>query len=161
MSMSTRQPALRPRRHGLHLGPADRRALERAGWRTTLDYRENHVRARDGRLLEVIPAWTAEAERFDGYLSFVTAVGPTADAAWAQLRADVEARRIRTVQAVAAVRLVSSWPEMGSRYDAPADAATAAREQGPATEQELWKALDEGRDPTDPERDDGRPDPAP
>ena len=68
---------------------------------------------------------------------------------------------LAVLPAVAAVRLVPSWPEMGSRYDAPADAAAAAREQGPATEQELWKALDEGRDPTDPERDDGRPDPAP
>ena len=31
----------------------------------------------------------------------------------------------------------------------------------PATEQELWKALDEGRDPTDPERDVRGADPAP
>lgn len=100
------RPTQRARRHGAVLQPAERRDLERAGWRTTLDYRENHVRARDGRLLEVIPAWTAEAERFDGHLSFVTAVGPTADAAWAQLRADVESRRIRTVEPVASVRLL-------------------------------------------------------
>lgn len=98
--MSVRQSPARPRRHGLVLGPADRRALERTGWRTTLDYRENHVRARDGRLLEVIPTWTAEAERFDGDLAFVTASGETPDAAWAQLRADVDAARVRTVRAV-------------------------------------------------------------
>lgn len=98
--MSVRQSLARPRRHGLVLGPADRRALERAGWRTTLDYRENHVRARDGRLLEVIPAWTAEAERYDGELSFVSAVGATPDEAWARLRDDVEASRVRTVRAV-------------------------------------------------------------
>ena len=62
MSSSTRRPATRrPRRHGMLLEPADRRALERDGWRTTLDYRENHVRGRDGRLLEVVPTWTAEA----------------------------------------------------------------------------------------------------
>ena len=39
------------------------------------------------------------------------------------------------------------WPEMGSRYDAPG----AAREQVPAEEQshlDLWKSMDEGRDPT-------------
>ncbi|HWU22896.1 MAG TPA: Trp biosynthesis-associated membrane protein, partial [Nocardioides sp.] len=54
--------------------------------------------------------------------------------------------------AVAAVRLAPSWPEMGSRYDAPtagADAGPAAT--APAEEQtniELWKSLDEGRDPT-------------
>jgi hypothetical protein len=100
MSMSVRQSRARPRRHGLVLGPADRRALERSGWRTTLDYRENHVRARDGRLLEVIPTWTAEAERFDGDLSFVAASGGTPEEAWAQLRADVDASRIQTVRAV-------------------------------------------------------------
>ncbi len=75
------------------LQPADRRALERAGWRTTLDYRENHIRARDGRLIEVVPSWTAEAERFDGDLAFAAAVGTTPDEAWAHLRDDVEAGR--------------------------------------------------------------------
>jgi hypothetical protein len=100
MSLSLRQAPPRPRRHGVFLEPADRRALERAGWRTTLDYRENHVRGRDGRLLEVVPAWTAEAERFDGNLAFVSAVAGTADAAWALLRAEVEAERIRTIRSV-------------------------------------------------------------
>src|SRR5262245_3089627 len=100
MSMSLRQATPRPRRHGLFLEPADRRALDRAGWRTTLDYREHQLRGRDGRLLEVLPAWTAEAERFDGDLSFVSAIAPTPDAAWAQLRADVEAGCIRTVSAI-------------------------------------------------------------
>lgn len=66
---------------------------------------------------------------------------------------------VAVVPALAAVRLAPAWPEMGSRYDAPADAAAGAaataRAPGPATEQELWRALDEGRDPTDPERDVG------
>jgi len=106
MSMSLRHSTSRPRRHGVVLGPADRRLLERAGWRTTLDYRENHVRARDGRLLEVIPAWTAEAERFDGQLRFVTSVASTPEIAWAQLRADVEADRVRTVGGVSRLRLL-------------------------------------------------------
>jgi hypothetical protein len=47
---------------------------------------------------------------------------------------------------------VGRWPEMGRRYDAPAARAVAPG-GGPAEEQEnleLWKALDEGRDPTDP-----------
>ena len=60
---------------------------------------------------------------------------------------------LAVVPAVLAVRLVGSWPEMGSRYDAPgAQADRAAREAAPApeTEQELWKALDAGHDPTDP-----------
>ena len=50
--------------------------------------------------------------------------------------------------AAAAVRLAPSWPEMGRRYDAP-DAAKPA--QKPLEEQstiDVWKSLDEGRDPT-------------
>jgi uncharacterized membrane protein (TIGR02234 family) len=51
---------------------------------------------------------------------------------------------------LAAVRLVPSWPEMGRRYDAPADAATAPVERAPEEQEnlDLWKAMDEGRDPT-------------
>lgn len=51
-----------------------------------------------------------------------------------------------------AVRLVPAWPEMGSRYDAPTGAA--APPDKPAEEQtslDLWKAMDEGRDPTTPD----------
>lgn len=99
--MSIREATtLRPRRHGPVIEPADRRALERAGWRTTLDYRENHVRAGDGRLLEVVPWWTAEAERFDGNVSVVTAVARTADEAWARLRDDVESDRVHVSSGV-------------------------------------------------------------
>ncbi len=47
------------------------------------------------------------------------------------------------------VRLVPGWPEMGSRYDAP-----GAQEPAPVVKPEdqssldLWRAMDEGRDPT-------------
>lgn len=91
--MSIRRSLDRPRRHGAVLEPADRRALERSGWRTTLDYRENHVRSRDGRLIEVEPCWTAEAERWDGELAIASARASTSEAAWACLRDDVEAGR--------------------------------------------------------------------
>jgi uncharacterized membrane protein (TIGR02234 family) len=51
--------------------------------------------------------------------------------------------------ATLAVRWVRSWPEMGSRYDAP-----TGREEptDPADMEELdlWRAIDQGRDPTDP-----------
>jgi uncharacterized membrane protein (TIGR02234 family) len=52
----------------------------------------------------------------------------------------------------AAVRLLPAWPEMGSRYDAPG----AKPAPGGQTDLDLWKALDEGRDPTltDPPRTD-------
>lgn len=54
---------------------------------------------------------------------------------------------------VAAVRLAPSWPTMSSRYDAPGAGAGTDRPD-PAVEGErrpdleLWKALDEGHDPT-------------
>ena len=56
---------------------------------------------------------------------------------------------------VLALRLVGTWPEMGSRYDAPtgarstgdADPAEAAGDR-PTENIDIWKALDEGRDPT-------------
>jgi uncharacterized membrane protein (TIGR02234 family) len=60
---------------------------------------------------------------------------------------------VALVASASAVRSVGSWPEMGRRYDAPAGgAASGTRAATPAEEQgslELWKALDEGRDPTD------------
>ena len=52
---------------------------------------------------------------------------------------------------LAAVRLVGSWPEMGTRYDAPTGAPGAdqtATEELPTENIDIWKALDEGRDPT-------------
>jgi uncharacterized membrane protein (TIGR02234 family) len=44
---------------------------------------------------------------------------------------------------VVAVRRARTWPALGSRYDAP-----GARAAAPAREQDLWRALDEGHDPT-------------
>ncbi len=104
MSMSILRSSGRPRRHGVLVEPADRRVLERAGWRTTLDYRENHLRARDGRLLEVVPSWTAEAERFDGEHVIATASGDTVEEAWSRLRDDVEAHRARSSPRVRLLR---------------------------------------------------------
>ena len=57
----------------------------------------------------------------------------------------------------AAVRYAAAWPEMGSRYDAPtgrpgaaAGGAAGAAPGEPGDESEdLWRAIDEGRDPTD------------
>ncbi len=41
------------------------------------------------------------------------------------------------------------WPEMGTRYDAPTGAGAAhAHDAGPKENIDIWKALDEGRDPT-------------
>lgn len=95
-----REPALRPRRHGECIEPVDRRALERAGWRTMMDYRENHIRGRNGRLVEVQAVWVAEAERFDGALAVASATGSTVEEAWATLRADIADCRVQTLSRV-------------------------------------------------------------
>lgn len=53
--------------------------------------------------------------------------------------------------AVLMVRLVRWWPEMGSRYDAPVPerSTTDTRaDEVPSDNIDIWKALDEGRDPT-------------
>jgi hypothetical protein len=81
----------------------DRRDLERAGWRTTLDYRENHRRGRDGQLLQVTAVWHAEAERAPGgrrgpttgATTVIWAEAGSVDAAWARLRLEAELAGIR------------------------------------------------------------------
>jgi len=76
-------------------------------------------------------------------------IGPTAWY-WAAL--------VGTVPALAAGVLATlwcrAWPEMGRKYDAPTAPVTTS--EAPPEEQsslDLWKAMDEGRDPTaaDPE----------
>ena len=52
---------------------------------------------------------------------------------------------------VLAVRSVGRWPEMGRRYDAPGDGTAAPPPAVPLEEQtnlDLWRAIDDGRDPT-------------
>ncbi len=63
---------------------------------------------------------------------------------------------VAAVASAAAVRLVPSWPEMGSRYDAPSAAGAPVPESAEQSNLDLWKSLDEGHDPTD--EPDSRPD---
>jgi len=56
---------------------------------------------------------------------------------------------LATVAGALAVAWAPAWPEMGTRYDAPGSAP--APPAVPPEEQsslDLWKAMDEGRDPT-------------
>jgi hypothetical protein len=57
---------------------------------------------------------------------------------------------VGALAAIAAVRLVPTWPEMGSRYDAPGAAPTPPPDPAEMDEADLWRAIDQGRDPTDP-----------
>jgi len=72
---------------------------------------------------------------------------------WVYLTAAV----LSVAAAAAAVRLAPSWPEMSSRYDAPAAAPVTADPDDPDNSLDLWRAMDQGRDPTLPA--DGHRDP--
>jgi hypothetical protein len=71
----------------------DRRALERGGWRTLLDYREDHIRDSDGALVAVVPRWTAEAEHTDGRVVAASVTEGDPEGVWRLLRRRVSAAR--------------------------------------------------------------------
>jgi hypothetical protein len=60
---------------------------------------------------------------------------------------------LAVVVLVLAWRLAPRWPTMSTRYDAPASRPTGTEDT------DLWKALDAGHDPTDPNRPSGPPSP--
>jgi uncharacterized membrane protein (TIGR02234 family) len=62
----------------------------------------------------------------------------------------VVATALTLAAAVLAVRTVKDWPEMGARYDAPTGEKTQVEVDldGETGNRELWKAIDEGHDPT-------------
>jgi hypothetical protein len=57
---------------------------------------------------------------------------------------------LSVVTTALAVWWVGHWPEMGRRYDAPNGAGASGTETPPedASSLDLWKSIDEGRDPT-------------
>lgn len=96
-----------------------------------------------GALASVVLGFSAAQ---DAAVRAAVAKGATGDTfatsltAWYYL-AGIGAAAAATAFAVAAWR-APRWPAMGSRYDAPS-ARTA-----PASDEDMWRALDEGRDPT-------------
>ncbi len=78
------------RSHGAVIGPPARREIERAGWRTRLEFRESRRRSIDGQLLAIEECWIAEAQRFDGEIASAQAIADTAAGAWDALRAQIE-----------------------------------------------------------------------
>ncbi|MCW2812785.1 MAG: hypothetical protein JWN84_240 [Nocardioides sp.] len=95
-----------------------------------------------------VAAWLARpGEVADELRTLDIATGRTA---WAHL--GVLAGLVAVAASLVAVRGVRGWPEMGRRYDAPAAGDGDLPVGVPVEEQnsiDLWKALDEGRDPTD------------
>jgi uncharacterized membrane protein (TIGR02234 family) len=92
----------------------------------------------------------------DDAVRAVVARGGTGDAFSSSLTAwyyvSLVAAVVTLAGFVVAVVAAPGWPAMGSRYDAPAtrsgDQAGATAAEGPVAEQDMWKALDDGRDPT-------------
>jgi len=65
----------------------------------------------------------------------------------------VVAAVVTAVAFAVAVRRAASWPEMSRRYDAPdgttgGAAGPTGGDQAEPSDRDLWRALDEGRDPT-------------
>jgi uncharacterized membrane protein (TIGR02234 family) len=101
-----------------------------------------------GALASVVMGWTSVVDALRNDLASVgvtdVEIGHTG---W--FWAAAVGALLALASSVAAVVLVPGWPEMGSRYDAP-----GAQEPAPVVEPEdqssldLWRAMDEGRDPT-------------
>jgi uncharacterized membrane protein (TIGR02234 family) len=96
-------------------------------------------------------SWASAESNLDDLLADNDVRSAAARTVWSWI--GVVASLVAAATAALAVRLVPTWPEMGSRYDAPG----AAPRPEDRTSIDLWRALDEGRDPTLPEE--RRPDP--
>lgn len=61
-----------------------------------LEFRENNVRGRDGRLLQVHDIWHAEAERDTARgVAVIAATASSIDGVWAKLRRQAELAEVR------------------------------------------------------------------
>lgn len=123
-----------------------------AGWGVLLV-----VRGRVRRVVAVIGALAAlgalasVVDAFDGAqnqaLDALTGQGRTGDVAVASLTIWYYLAAVGALLAalafVVAVLRAPRWPAMGSKYDAP-----SARSQAAVSEEDMWRALDDGRDPT-------------
>ena len=99
-----------------------------------------------GTLAAAVVAYGDLQDTVDDALAQVGATGGASVTGW-YVAALVGAVDLVLTSALA-VWQVPTWPEMGRRYDAPAgaEAVQPEEEDGPL---DLWKAMDEGRDPTD------------
>lgn len=106
-----------------------------------------------GLLLTAVVTWAAAP---DAVTEAYQRSGASVDVArtwWCWVA--VVAAMVSLAAAVLAARQVAHWPEMGRRYDAPATDSDSGTDGGLDQEDladrsnlELWKDLDEGRDPT-------------
>ncbi|WP_248582099.1 Trp biosynthesis-associated membrane protein [Nocardioides sp. InS609-2] len=100
-----------------------------------------------GLVTTMITGWFTLADQFRTALGEVTEAD--IDITWsAWFWVACVGAVLSLVAAAAAVRFVGTWPEMGSKYDAPTDQRRRLADAETDESQDLWKAIDEGRDPT-------------
>jgi len=101
-----------------------------------------------GALVAALAAYSQVPAQFRDELALVGIGDPElSHTAWYWVA--VVGALLATVAGALAVAWAPAWPEMGTRYDAPGSAP--APPAVPPEEQsslDLWKAMDEGRDPT-------------
>ena len=102
-----------------------------------------------GALVAALAAYSQAPDQFRDELALVGVTDPDlSHTVWYWVA--VVGALLATVAGALAVAWAPSWPEMGSKYDAPGSAApTPAVPPEEQTSLDLWKALDEGRDPTE------------
>ncbi len=111
------------------------------------------VVAAAGALVAVLAAWSALTSDLRTALEQVGA-GDAEVSHTGWYAAAAVGSVLLVAASLVALRLVPHWPEMGSRYDAPAGrsgaaaSGTAARPVEELSGLDLWRALDEGHDPT-------------
>ena len=104
-----------------------------------------------GALVAVVAAWSQVPDQLRDELALVGVTDATVShTTWYWLAALGAVLSLLTTGL--AVLLTPHWPEMGSRYDAPTSAgAVPAADPEEQSNLDLWRAMDEGRDPTSPD----------
>lgn len=106
------------------------------------------VLAAAATVVTVVVGWSQTAAPLRDALDAVGLGGSVSHTWW--WAAALAGAVVALAAGVAGVRLAPAWPEMGRRYDSPtsgpvADDATPVEERSSL---DLWKAMDEGHDPT-------------
>ncbi|MBF4160653.1 Trp biosynthesis-associated membrane protein [Nocardioides acrostichi] len=101
-----------------------------------------------GAGVAVVTGWLAARRTVDEAFASVSASGGSHPTPWLFVAA--VGAVLSLAASAAAVRATPAWPEMGRRYDAPTggSVSTARLPADDPTNLDLWKALDDGHDPT-------------
>jgi hypothetical protein len=100
-----------------------------------------------GCLASVVVGWSSVVDAIRIDLASVGVTGVSiGHTAW--FWAAAVGALLALASSVAAVAFAPQWPEMGSRYDAPGTALPPPPAPEDQSSLDLWKAMDEGRDPT-------------